>query len=172
MRDKREIIHIVLVTFVSVVLTVSGRADRNDFSAGHISSFTDGQAERKTKMAIPQNKQAQKKDDTPVGTWGGEHVSLEITERGGSVEFDCAQGTIDQRVSLDRQGNFDVPGTYVEEHGGPVRKDEQGRSYPVRYTGRIKDGKMSLTVRRSGSRKVIGTFTLVLGQEAMLFKCR
>lgn len=131
-----------------------------------------GQAYMQADMSERQNNHSQKTDAAPVGDWGGEHISLQLSERGGKLEFDCAHGTIDQRITLDRQGGFDVTGTFVEEHGGPVRQNERGRSHQVRYTGRVREGKMKLTIRQSNTKKIVGTFTLALGEEAMLVKCR
>ena len=111
-------------------------------------------------------------DEIPLGNWGGEHISLELTAQGGTVEFDCAHGVITRKLVLDRSGRFDVPGTYVEERGGPVRSNEQSKEFPVRYTGSIKNGKLRLTITRSDTKKSLGTFTLTHGQEAFLVKCR
>ena len=95
-----------------------------------------------------------------------------MTERGASIEYDCAHGTIDVKIVLDRRGRFNVPGTHVEERGGPVRENGRLNSYPVRFTGRISGKKMSLTVTRSDTKKIIGSLTLVHGQEPLLVKCR
>ena len=107
-----------------------------------------------------------------IGAWGGEHISLEVTADGAITEYDCAHGTISQRISLDRRGRFNVPGTYIAEHGGPVREGQQANSIPVQFNGRVSEKRMHLTVRRRGSRQLIGNFTLVFGQEASLVKCR
>lgn len=108
----------------------------------------------------------------PPGNWGGEHISLQVTESGGSVEFDCAHGTLEQKIVLDAQGRFEVAGTYEEEHGGPVRAGRAARSYLVRYAGQVKAGALTLKIRRRDNRKLIGTFTLKQGAEAFLVKCR
>jgi hypothetical protein len=111
-------------------------------------------------------------DGLQAGKWGGEHISLEVTEGGAVVEYDCAHGTIGRRIIPDRKGRFDVPGTFVEESGGPVREGARPKSYPARYTGRVNGGRMSVTVTRGDTQEVIGRFTLVRGQEPALFKCR
>jgi hypothetical protein len=36
-----------------------------------------------------------------TGTWGGEHVFLEVSEKGADVEFDCARGQISQPIALE-----------------------------------------------------------------------
>jgi hypothetical protein len=107
-----------------------------------------------------------------LGTWGGEHISLEVTDRGGRVEYDCAHGSIDQRIVLDSRGRFDVRGTHVREHGGPVRKDETEDSHPARFVGEIRGDTMTLTVTESDTKEAVGTFTLVFGQRPHVTKCR
>ena len=113
-----------------------------------------------------------KMDGARIGTWGGEHISLEVTARGGQVEYDCAHGTIDQKIVPDARGRFDLRGTHVREHGGPVRKDETADSHPARFNGEIKDNTMTLTVTESDTKEMVGTFTLVYGQQPHLMKCR
>jgi hypothetical protein len=105
------------------------------------------------------------------GVWGGEHVRLEVTEGGATVEFDCAHATVQRRIVVGRAGRFGVAGTYYAEHGGPVRADETSSGQPVRLAGRVVGGLMKLTViTRAG--KSLGTFALTRGREAELFKCR
>lgn len=107
-----------------------------------------------------------------TGIWAGEHISLEVTEQGAKVEYDCAHGTIPRRILLDRRGRFDVVGQHVAEHGGPVRQNEQPTSYPVRFTGRVNGRRMELTLRNSVTKELIGNFMLNYGQEPRLMKCR
>ena len=113
-----------------------------------------------------------KMDGAQIGTWGGEHISLEVTAHGGQVEYDCAHGTIDQKIVPDARGRFDLRGTHVREHGGPVRKDETADSHPARFNGQIKDNTMTLTVTESDTKETVGTFTLIYGQQPHLMKCR
>lgn len=107
-----------------------------------------------------------------AGTWGGEHISLEVTDQGGRVEYDCAHGTVDQRIVPDARGCFDVRGTHVREHGGPVRRGETEDSHPARFAGEIQGDTMTLTVTESDTKEVVGTFTLVFGQRPRVMKCR
>jgi len=107
-----------------------------------------------------------------TGTWGGEHISLEVTAQGGQVEYDCAHGTVDQRIVPDARGRFDVRGTHVREHGGPVRGDETAYSHPARFVGEIQGDTMTLTVTESDTKEAVGTFTLVFGQRPRVMKCR
>jgi hypothetical protein len=105
-----------------------------------------------------------------TGTWGGEHVIFEVSEKGADVEFDCARGQISQPIALNQRGDFDVLGTYSPEHGGPVRRDEPVTSTPARYSGHVLGDTMTVTVTQ-GKEKV-GTFTLTRGARPVLRKCR
>jgi hypothetical protein len=106
------------------------------------------------------------------GTWGGKHIRLEVTERGATIEYDCAHGVVEQRIVVDRAGHFSVAGTHYEEHGGPVHASDTESGYPVRLNGRVGGSLLKLTVTRAGTKKSIGVFNLVRGGEAQIMKCR
>lgn len=107
-----------------------------------------------------------------TGEWSGKHISLKITSHGAEVEYDCAHGAISRKIILDKNKRFSIEGTYEEEHGGPIRAGEQTAKIAVQYSGQINGKKMILTVKDKNSRKVIGSFTLLHGQESVLVKCR
>jgi hypothetical protein len=113
-----------------------------------------------------------KMESAQTGIWGGEHIRLEVTTQGGQVEYDCGHGTIDQKIVSDSQGRFEVLGTHIREHGGPVRKDETADSHLAQFKGQIKGNTMTLTVTESDTKEVVGTFTLVHNQTPHLMKCR
>lgn len=111
-------------------------------------------------------------EDLPTGIWGGKHISLEVTKTGGLLDYDCAHGTIDEKIVLDPQGSFRVSGRHVEEHGGPVRQSEKSKGDPVFYVGQIKGEKMKLSILRKDNKKAVGSFTLTRGEEPFIVKCR
>ena len=105
-----------------------------------------------------------------TGSWGGDHAGAVMTDRGAKFDFDCAEGSIDGPITLDREGRFDLAGTYAREGPGPARPGrEQGR--PARYRGRVERDTMTLSVELSGSDVVIGTFTLVRDRLPRVRKC-
>ena len=55
----------------------------------------------------------------PIGSWGGDHIRLEVTETGATVEYDCAYGSIEGPLFLDKADNFEARGIYIFERGGP-----------------------------------------------------
>jgi len=158
------------------VLVVAEQADvhpkMESYGMVSVVGFANIQAERKGNFCNLTTNQNPGKTRLTVGLWGGEHIRLEVTTEGATVEYDCAHGTISQRIVVNSRGRFVVDGAYVAEHGGPVRMNEQAGSVPVRFTGQIRGKRMTLTVRRSDTKKLIGTFTLLYGQESALVKCR
>ena len=106
-----------------------------------------------------------------IGDWGGEHVQLQLEEAGGTLEYDCAYGTIDPGWTLADDGEFTGTGEHVIEHGGPVREGEILPARPASYDGMVEDDRMSLTVTLSDSAQVIGTFQLQRGSDGQLMRC-
>src|SRR5712691_2685366 len=99
----------------------------------------------------------------PNGVWGGQHISIEVSGRSASVEYDCAKGTINGPLTLDSKGQFTWRGTHNREHPGPVRRGVKPNSQPATYTGLVKGNTMTLTVKLDGSDEALGTYTLKRG---------
>jgi hypothetical protein len=106
------------------------------------------------------------------GDWGGQHISVSVSESTATVEFDCANGRIEGPLTIDLRGRFNLKGTFSKEHGGPVRIDEKPGGQPARYTGWTDGRKMTLTVTVEGSKEALETFNLSHGSPGRLFKCR
>ncbi len=106
-----------------------------------------------------------------TGTWGGEHLRLTVDARAGvDLDFDCARGHIDGVPALDDEGSFEVEGRYLQEHGGPVRKDEDTRGRPVRYRGTVSGDTLTLGFTLDETPQ--GPFTLQHGKPGRVVKCR
>jgi hypothetical protein len=105
------------------------------------------------------------------GTWGGNHISMDVTEEGAQIEYDCAHGTISEPLRIDSQGKFSAKGIHVRERGGPVREGSEEKGEPVIYSGTTDGKTATLTVTNSATDEVIGTFTLTLGKISRITKC-
>lgn len=106
-----------------------------------------------------------------VGLWGGEHISMQVSDSGAVLAFDCAHGAIDNVITLDDNGRFDVKGYFVMEQGGPVRPGEGDEKRPARYRGSLKGNSLTLTITLNNSAEPIDTFTLTHGRRPLLTKC-
>ena len=107
-----------------------------------------------------------------TGIWGGDHAGLTIDTSGfGTLEFDCAAGTIDQPFLVDSNGRFNLSGTYTQGHGGPSQIDEIPDKHPALYTGSTDGRTMTLTVSLTDVNRTFGPFDLTLGGSPKAIKC-
>ena len=104
-------------------------------------------------------------------TWGGEHVRLQVTTDGATLDFDCASGTITKPLQVDAQGNFKTTGMFTRERGGPVMRDGNQAAAAV-YSGSIQNGTMKLTVTSGPQSESQGDYVLVQGKPGHVVKCR
>jgi hypothetical protein len=104
-----------------------------------------------------------------TGEWGGTHVALRLRPDGGTIEYDCAHGTLGGPLLTDANGAFRVAGTHVREHGGPARMGEVLPHETAVYQGWIRGGQMTLEVRTAAT--ALGSYTLHKDAPAQLFKC-
>jgi hypothetical protein len=107
--------------------------------------------------------------DGPVtGSFGGVHVSLTLTDKGGSLEFDCASGTVGA-IDPDVAGAFSVDGTFTVGRPIAMPGEPPPQPQPATYRGTLQDGTMTLEiVTQDGS---VGTYTLQAGAQATLYRC-
>ena len=105
-----------------------------------------------------------------TGVWGGDHVTFTIGNSSNHLEFDCAHGDIPGVLSLNH-GELTASGTFVREHGGPIRVDESLDSHSALYSGTVSASTMQLSVRLTDSGEVIGSFSLVRGTSGRVVKC-
>jgi hypothetical protein len=106
-----------------------------------------------------------------VGRWGGTHIDMQVTAAGATIEYDCASGTVDERMVLDSKGNFDVRGTHTPRQGGPVRPGDTQKRRPARYKGWTDGANMTLAVILTDTNETLGTFTLGLNKQAQIVRC-
>jgi hypothetical protein len=104
-------------------------------------------------------------------TWGGEHVRMEVTKSGATLDFDCAHGTVTQ--ALPQTGKFSLKGTFTPERGGPTR-DDAPPTVNATYSGAIADDSMTLRIVLAGSDKDQAPmeYALKKGSQGNVRKCR
>jgi hypothetical protein len=108
----------------------------------------------------------------PTGSWGGDHISLNVSASGADLDFDCASGKISVPIELDRSGGFDVPGVFQPAHAGPVLRDEKSAAANARYSGKVDGDNLDLTITRADTKEKIGSFSLSHGARGQVRKCR
>ena len=90
---------------------------------------------------------------------------------GAQLEFDCAEGTIDQPINVDARGRFAARGSFTPEHGGP-RREDQVAGARARFVGQVSGDAMKLTITLEGSKQPVGVFSMTRGNDPLLTKCR
>src|SRR5947209_10154857 len=60
------------------------------------------------------------------GQWGGDHASLIVGDAAGHIEFDCAHGDFSGAIAT---ASFSRAGSFVREHGGPIREGERSEEH-------------------------------------------
>ena len=105
------------------------------------------------------------------GSWGGSHVTMEVTSGGARLEYDCAEGVIEEPLRPDADGRFTATGTHTPGHGGPIREGEILPAFRARYDGRVEDERMSLRVTLTETGVVLGSFELRRGSSGLLVRC-
>ena len=106
-----------------------------------------------------------------LGIWGGPHINLEVNESGGELNYDCAHGTIKEKIVPDREGKFVVKGRHVKERPGPTREGDDQSGDAATYSGSINGETMTLTVVLPARDETVGTFTLIKGRTGRIRKC-
>ncbi len=124
-------------------------------------------------LALSQTATAKAKGAKRVatGVWGGEHMRLNVTRTGATIEYDCGDGTIDAPLTVDRRGSFNLKGTHSRGHGGPIRIDVPDVKQAASYTGVLRGNVLTLTVKLTDMGDTLGTYTLRLGREPRLMRC-
>jgi len=105
------------------------------------------------------------------GTWGGEHVALDVTLKGASLEFDCAIGTICKPLVVRADGTIEVRGTYTRAPGGPARVGDEPDIHPAMYAGHLEGDVLTLTVTLTDIGIEVGPYTLLRDGHAVLYLC-
>ena len=105
------------------------------------------------------------------GTWGAQGIVMEVTDNGAEIGYDCAHGSITEKIVLDAQGRFSARGRHVTEHPGPIRVGEEQKEQAATYGGSVSGDTMTLRVILSDSNETVGTFTLTHGKSGRLRRC-
>lgn len=105
-----------------------------------------------------------------TGAWGGPHIGITFEGALGSIEYDCASGTIDSIVLPAKDGRFTARGQHREGQGGPVRVGQIFRSQRATYSGEVQKDIMTLNVNLEDGTS-LGPFTLTQGAPPQITRC-
>ncbi|MGZ5492379.1 MAG: hypothetical protein ACXW3E_02260 [Thermoanaerobaculia bacterium] len=163
---------VLIVTTVVLCLSCSDAAVRSP-TAPSETIATEGTVPDARQSGHPIRRRAARARSSPsalLGSWGGEHIQLDLQIGGGRVELDCAHGTIDESIVVGGEGTFAVRGTLTLERGGPVTDTDVENTRPARYRGKVSEERIALTITVDGG-DVAESFTLVRNRLPRITKC-
>lgn len=106
------------------------------------------------------------------GQWGGDGISLTVTDDGATFQLDCAHGTIDQPIRPDRSGNFRNTGTIAKESESVPTPTPTPQERDARFTGNVRDGSMFLTISwTEDGERMFMRFLLTEGDPGQIERC-
>jgi hypothetical protein len=104
------------------------------------------------------------------GQWGGAHIGLVLEGGLGTIEYDCASGTIDTPVIPAPDGSFAATGAHRPGQSGPIRVGQIFTSVRAKYAGKIEKNHVTLGVELEDG-TTLGPFSLDRGVPAQLTRC-
>jgi hypothetical protein len=104
-----------------------------------------------------------------TGQWGGPDAILTLAPSGGTIEYSCAEGTIDPLWILSSGGQWRATGQHYTG-GGPL--PPTGRPpHPATYAGTVRGNELTFTVTLTDLAEVLGPYTVTRGQSSNLIVC-
>ena len=95
-----------------------------------------------------------------AGMWGGENAALIADDSSAHIHIGCTYGDVHQRIILDHDGRFDVPG----EQNITAHPVDRGILHPARFVGRVIGSSLTLTV-------TLGPVQVFFGKEPRMGPC-
>ncbi len=96
---------------------------------------------------------------------------MHVTSTGARLEYDCAEGVIEEPLRPDAEGRFTATGLHTPGHGGPIRVGEILPAFRARYEGHVQGERMNLQVTLTETGVVLGSFQLLRGSSGLLLRC-
>lgn len=107
-----------------------------------------------------------------AGSWGGQHIAIQVEADSATIEYDCGNGTITGPLTIDSRGHFNWRGTFTPEGHGPIRLERAPKSQAVVYSGTVKGDTMTLKVKLADTNQVSQSYTLIRGNRGRVVKCK
>lgn len=105
------------------------------------------------------------------GNWGATGVNFVVEDNGVKIEYDCASGKIEQKLSIDERGNFSVNGIYTRRYPGALRVKFLPKSKPARYEGKISGDKLTLKVTLTETNETLEEVVLQRDTAGRIHRC-
>lgn len=129
------------------------------------------QSKRKKKGKSKSKTMDTKSTAVPNGMWGANGIIFSVEAGGVNIQYECADGQIEQPLKADERGNFAVNGVHIRQRPGPMKLDDKQARQNARFEGKISGNNMTLKVTLTETGEVIGDYTLERGKNVRLHRC-
>lgn len=126
---------------------------------------------KKDKGKVKQKKMNKKLVAVPESIWGANGIILNVEENGVTIQYECADGVIEDSLKVNEQNAFEANGFHIRQRGGPIRVDAKLARQPAFYEGKISGNTMTLKVTLIETKEVIGEFILERGKTPRMTRC-
>jgi len=104
-------------------------------------------------------------------SWGAVGISFIISENDVEIEYDCANGKIEQRLMMNEQGSFSADRIYIRRYPGALRLNLPPKPQPARYEGAISGNTMTLKVTLTEINEILEEAVLERKKTPRIHKC-
>lgn len=105
-----------------------------------------------------------------AGKWGGQGVEILASDTEVTMSFNCASGSIGQKVTL-INNQFTEKGTYTVFTGNIPVNIEQTQPQTVQYEGKLVSDILTINIKSEDGKTLIGTYTVSKSVVAKIVKC-
>lgn len=104
------------------------------------------------------------------GQWGGDRMQFTVHQGKGTVDLECARGTVNGPIKLSTKAQFEAKGSFELLRGGPQRVDEVPTPATARYAGTLVGQTLRLEVWPAPGEPV-QVFNLRKGVQVKMLRC-
>ena len=137
-----------------------------------LEQFQTNTSSNKRKKTVKERKMNEKKsNEMPSGIWAGDGINLFIEKSTAKIEFDCGEGEISQKMSVDEKSFFSLKGFYSARYPGALRVNLPPKRQAARYEGKITGMQINLRIISEESGEIIRETVLKKTKAAKIRKC-
>ena len=167
----------VLICFVFIVNMLSESAFKKHVLAQKpkndllLQTNSSGKEKKKMKNKSEQKSSQSKLVVVPPGSWGGDGIGLIIEKDNVKIGYDCAEGEIKQKFTVNEHGDFSMKGIYIKRYPGAVRVKFPPKRQTALYEGKISGNKMTLKVMLTETKEILKEVILERGKTPGTRRC-
>jgi hypothetical protein len=105
-----------------------------------------------------------------TGRWGGQGISVLVSDTQVTLDFNCASGTISKKVMLSNN-LFLERGTYTQNSGNMPINAILPEPQIVQYEGNLSGSNLSLVIKSEDGNTIIGEYMIVKNESGKIIRC-